>query len=183
MFGINWIKLLPYIGAILAFVGFEYAVYHFGSNHGKSVVQADWDHQKKVDAEFVAKEKIRIAADETKHNDQDRKISDDLATLKQNNVALVATIRGDTALRLQDHARRESVYRVASEGSATERANLASYASQLDRTVAEGIGLVEELQATVAVRDGQIEALASQIVNDRQLIESGNTDGSSKPTQ
>ena len=181
---ISWPKILPYLGAILAVVGLGWGIYHLGSNHGKAVIQGKWDHQKQIDAEFVAAEKAKINKVEIAHNDQDRKISDELSTLKQNSAALTATIRGDTALRLRDSAQRESLYRAASKGSAAERASLAGYAAQLDRSLSEGIGLVDELKATLEVRDGQLRQLGAQIQNDHQLINgSGDTNGQFEPAR
>lgn len=182
--GFSWLKLLPYLGAILllgTIVGF---IYHLGSNHGEAVVQAKWDHQKDVDAKFVAVEKAKIKVAEDTHNQQDRKISDELSNLKVAAAADHARIAGELALRLQNSAKREAVYRAASEGSAAERERLASYAAKLDRSLSEGISLVDELRATLEVRDGQLKALGAQIINDRQLMNgSGEADGQFKPTR
>lgn len=179
------LKYLPYIGIVLALAGVEYGVYHYGSKHGEAEIQSKWDHQKAVDAKFVADQKTIIVGQQTVHDANDRKVSDDLAALQTKNAGLVATINGDTALRLQDATRRDSLYRAASEGSATQRANLASYAAELDRSLTEGIGLVDEEQAAIELRDGQIKALASQIMGDHQLINgSGDkTDGQLEPAR
>lgn len=182
--GFNYLRLLPYLGAILAVVGLGWGIYHLGSNHGEAVIQAKWDHQKQVDAAFVAAEKRKIHKAELAHNDQDRKISDELSNLKVSAVADKARIAGELALRLRDSTKRESLYRAASEGSAAERERLASYATKLDRSLSEGISLVDELRTTLEVRDGQLKALGAQIVNDRQLMNgSGEADGQFKPTR
>jgi len=182
--GFNYLRLLPYLGAILFVVGLGWGIYHLGSNHGEAVVQAKWDHQKKVDADFVAAEKVKIQKSELAHNDHDRKISDELSNLKVTAAADKARIAGELALRMRDSSKREGLYRAASEGSAAERERLASHAAKLDRSLSEGISLVDELRATLEVRDGQLKALGAQILNDRQLMNgSGEADGQFKPTR
>lgn len=167
--------ILKYGAPLLVAIGLVWGIYHLGSNHGEATIQAKWDHQKQVDADFVKTERAKLAVKEDAHAAQDRKISDDLAQAKINSVAAVAAARADTDRLRSDGAKREAVYRADAEGSATQRANLASYAAQLDRSLATGVGLVEELQATVELRDGQIRGLAAQINNDRQLISGQST--------
>ena len=175
-----WSKILKIGLPILAVIATLWYVFSLGSDHGKSEIQGKWDAQKQVDAKALAAEKKKIASDEALHRANDRKISDELASIKQTTAGDVARIRGESALRLQDSAKREYLYRRQAEAGAVERANLASYAAQLDRSLSEGIGLVEELQATLELRDGQIRGLAAQINNDRQLITgSGQPDANS----
>lgn len=170
------IKLSPWgkifkIGLPILAVGLLlWYIFSLGSDHGKSVIQAKWDAQKRVDAKALAYEKKKIASEEAIHRANDRKISDELVSIKQTATGNIARIRGESALRLQDSNKRADLYRHQAESGAAERANLASYAAELDRSLSEGIELVEELQATVELRDGQIRGLAAQINNDRQLI-------------
>ena len=165
-----WLKILKIGLPILAAITIVWYIFSLGSDYGKSIIQKEWDNQKQVDAEALANEKKRIASEEAIHRENDRKISDELASIKQTAVGNIARIRGESALRLQDSTKRADLYRRQAEAGAVERANLASYAAQLDRSLSEGIELVEELQATVELRDGQIRGLAAQINNDRQLI-------------
>lgn len=155
---------------ILALILVIWYVFSLGSKHGEANVQAKWDQQKKLDSQHIQSEQEKITKQEAQHRTNDRKISDELAKIKANEAGTIARIRGEYALRLQDSESRSSVYRVASEGGSSERAGLASYAAELDRSLSEGISLVEELQATLEVRDGQVKALSSQIINDRELI-------------
>lgn len=180
----NWLRLLPYLGAVLAVLGLVFGIYSVGSNHGKAVIQAKWDHQKKIDAKFVDKEKAKIALKEQAHSQTDRKISDELSQIKETAAADKARIAGQLALSLRDSAERKALYRAASEGPAIERERLASHAAELDRNLTEGVSLVEELRGTIEVRDGQLKALGAQILNDRQLINgSGDTDGQFEPAR
>jgi len=175
-----WGKILKVGLPILAIILLLWYCFSLGSDHGKSVIQEKWNAQKQIDAKALAAEKNKIASDEVIHRANDRKISDELASIKQDAVGNIARIRGESALRLQDSTKREHLYWRQAEAGAVERANLASYAAQLDRSLSEGIGLVEEFQATIELRDGQIRGLAAQINNDRQLITgSGQPDANS----
>lgn len=175
-----WNKILKIGPFILAVFLLLWYVFSLGSDHGKSVVQKKWNVQKKVDAKALAAEKKKIASNEATHRANDRKISDELVSIKENTASDIARIRGESAVRLQYTTERANLYRRQAEAGAVERANLASYAAQLDRSLSEGIELVEELQATVELRDGQIRGLAAQINNDRQLITgSGQSDANS----
>jgi len=173
-----WLKILKIAGPILVVLFVGWMIFSFGSNHGQNIVQSRWDKQKAIDSAFVDSEKKKISANEAVHRANDRKVSDELAGLKEANAAAIARIHGESALRLRDSSERASLYTAKAEAGATERANLASYAAQLDRSLAEGIGLVEEFRSTLELRDGQIKQLAAQIENDRQLISgSGTVDG------
>ena len=174
---IPWLKILKFGLPVLLVLGIGWWVYSLGSAAGQASVQAKWDHQKQVDADAVKAEKDRIAKDETAHRAEDRKISDELVTAKETAAAAIADARTATGKLREDSSRRESVYRAQAEAGAVERANLASHAAQLDRALTEGVGLVQELNATLELRDGQIRGLAAQIRNDRQLIEGSTTDG------
>ena len=179
-FGTRFAKIgLP----LLAIIGVFWAVFSFGSSHGAAEIQGKWDRQKQADAVMVAAEKAKIAKEQATHNTNDRRVSDELSNLQTSAAADVARIRGESALRLWSSDERAALFRAAAQSGAAERDRLAIHAAELDRAVAAGIGLVEELRTTLATRDGQIKALASQIQNDRQLINgSGDTNGQLEPT-
>lgn len=173
----NWLSILKIAGPafVVAFVG--WMLFSFGSSHGQHLVQAKWDAQKAVDAEALIAEKANNERDETAHRAEDRKIADELVAAKETASAAIADARASTGQLRNDQAKRELVYRTQAEAGAVERANLASHAAELDRALTEGVGLVQELNATLELRDGQIRGLAAQIRNDRQLIEGTSSDG------
>jgi hypothetical protein len=175
-----WGKILKIGLPILAVGLLLWYVFSFGSDHGKSVIQEKWNAEKLIDAKVLADTKKKIASEEAIHRANDRKISDELVSIKQTATGNIARIRTDFALRLQNNSERANLYRRQADAGAIERANLAGYAARLDQSLSEGIELVEELQATVELRDGQIRGLAAQINNDRQLITgSGQSDANS----
>lgn len=175
--GLNWLTLLKYGAPALLLAGVGYGIYHSGSNHGKAVVQAQWDKQKAADAKMVEAEKAKNQKDETAHRAEDRKISDELVAAKEKAAAGNSANELALAGRLRDSDKRAALYRAQAEAGAVERANLASHAAELDRLLSESLGLLEEGRLLVELRDGQIRGLAAQIRNDRQLIEGSTTDG------
>lgn len=166
-----WSKILKFGLPVLFLAGFVWGIYSLGSEAGANRIQKEWDASKAKDAKLVAEEKARLAKNEQAHRAADGKIVNELATLKQTYTGDIARIRGDNALRLRDSEQRAALYKAQAEAGSTERAGLASYAAQLDRSLSEGIGLVEELQGTLELRDGQIRSLGAQILNDRKLID------------
>ncbi len=166
----SWSLLLKYGLPVILLAGVFYGIYSVGYQAGEDKIQNQWNQQKEKDAKLVAEEKSKIAKDQATHSQNNRTIDYELAQAEKTHAVDVARIRSDNVIRLRDSEQRASLYRAASESGAVERANLASYASQLDRSLTEGIGLVSELRTTVEVRDGQIRALGAQILNDRELM-------------
>ena len=175
-----WTKILKIGAPILGVILLLWYVFSLGSDHGKFVIQEKWDAQKQIDAKILIAEKKKIASNEAMHRANDRKISDELSSIKEITAGNVARIRSESSFRLHESSQRENLYRRQAEAGTIEQSNLASYAAQLDRSLSEGVGLVEELQATLELRDGQILGLAAQINNDRELIiGSGQSDANS----
>lgn len=172
----NWMlvgKIFKIAAPILLVLAVGYIVWAAGSHRGQDLVQAKWDKEREQRAKARAKEKADIAKAEELHQKKDEEIVNALVQLQTNEARDIARINGELAIRLRDSELRGERYRSASEGSATERSRLASHAAELDRALAEGVGLVDELRTTLEVRDGQLRSLGAQIQADRQLI-SGN---------
>lgn len=88
--------------------------------------------------------------------------------------AAVATRRAADADRLRlDADRRAATYRAMSQADAAARSDLADRAAALDQRLAEGLGVVAELQGTVEQRDAEVRALMVQIQTDRALMGGG----------
>lgn len=167
---IPWLKFLKYGLPALTLGLAIWWVYSLGSSHGKAVVQAKWNAQKKLDDKLVEAEKAQNQKDEAAHRQEDRRISDELVAAKEKAAAGNSANELALADRLRDSDKRAALYRSETEAGAVERANLAGHAAELDRLLSESLGLLEEGRILVELRDGQIRALASQINNDRQLI-------------
>jgi hypothetical protein len=173
---IPWSSLLKY-GLPALVVGFLLFKIATGLiNYGAGKVQAEWDKDIAAHNKEVARLEKEIADNERTHRQEARQISDRLADAQATYAADIAALRNAAAQRMRESADRAEVYEYLSDSGAVERANLASYAAQLDRSLVQGRQLVGELRATVVQRDEQILGLAEQIHSDRRLI-AGNTTG------
>ena len=94
-----------------------------------------------------------------------------LKTANENYQSSLDAISSQYSARLQQSEQRAKVYQRQAEGGATECRSLASHAARLDNSLEQGRQLVEELRATVRLRDGQIIELSNQIRADRKLLE------------
>ena len=83
----------------------------------------------------------------------------------------IAAVHAEYVDRLHESDSRAGTYQRLSQGAAAERASLASYAAQLDRSLTEGRSLVRELRETVRLRDEQLIVLGKQLENDRSLLQ------------
>lgn len=172
------IKIGLYLIPGLAIAGLLYFLYSVGVSNGKSKVEAEWNKAtleynaeiSKLESEYRAKEQI--------HQAENRRITDELFKAEKDHAVTVAAINADYSERLLRSTERASIYQRQANAGAVEQLNLASHAAQLDRSLVEGIKLVEEFSATVRQRDRQLIALGEQIINDRSVL--GDTDGNTK---
>lgn len=139
-------------------------------DHGKAKVQEKWDADVQAHEDEIERLKNEIAQKERAHRAAIQEVKDRLGSAELRYAADLATLRGSYAGKLRESEDRAAVYERLSEAGATERANLASYAAQLDRSLVEGRQVVGELRATVVQRDSQLRALGEQLRADRELI-------------
>lgn len=144
--------------------------YKTGSNSGAAGVQADWNTAKLRHAEELAELKERVAQNEATHRRESQVYADRLADAERSHLQSLADLRSGYADRLLDSERRASAYERMSEAGAVGRANLASHAAQLDRSLEQGRLLVGELRSAVEQRDSQLRTLGEQLQADRRLI-------------
>lgn len=164
------LNLLKWGAPVLLIGGVFYITYAKGVRSGKETVQTAWDQDVKQHEKQVQLLKEQVARNEGKHRTASQQIADSLAASTLNHTRALAALQSGFSERLRQSDSRSAVYERMSEAGAVERANLASHAAQLDRSLEEGRLLVGELRSTVEQRDEQIRALGSQIAADRQLI-------------
>jgi hypothetical protein len=162
--------ILKYGVPALILAGGAYWVVDSLIDVGEARVQAKWD---KDIAERNSK--IRELEQKVKRNERAYRAEVDVIEAKvvSDNLAYerkLADSRIALAGQLRRSEGRAAFYVNLSEAGATERANLASYAAQLDRSLVEGRQVVEELRATVVQRDSQLRAVGEQLEADRKLI-------------
>lgn len=139
-------------------------------DHGKSLVQEDWDADVAEQREEVERLQADIDAREVVHRAEVRRLNNQLGEASRRHSVELASLRAGYALQLRESDERVRIYQRLSETGAVGRANLASYAAQLDRSLVEGRLVVGELRATVIQRDEQLRAVGEQLAADRRLI-------------
>ena len=173
---IPYLSLIKYVGIPLAVAGGLYFLYATGYNNGVGAVEAEREADRQAQALVVAELNGQIKQKERQHAEESSQIRGDLANREAAYAAAVDGLRADYALRLRDSEQRAARYRAAAEASPDQCRGLAGYAAQLDASIVEGRSVVEELRATVELRDSQLRLLGSQIISDRQLYEDYGTD-------
>lgn len=171
---VPWSILLRYGLPALFAVFIVFKVVSSLIDHGKAEVQKEWDASDAKKAAEYAAELVRLNEDRIARERQHRTETDEIRNRIIENEAVyaadLAAVRGKYAVRVRESQDRAQVYERLSDSGATERANLASYAAQLDRSLVEGRQVVGELRATVVQRDRQLVELGSQLQVDRTLV-------------
>lgn len=172
-----FLKVWPYLLAgVLLFLLYSW-IYHSGSKHGASEVQAEWNQQKEADAKVIEDLKTKYASMEATHREENTRITHELAEAKQSHAVALAEQRAEYDRRLQLSANRAAIYQRQAKGGEVECRSLASHAARLDGTLEEGRSLVRELRETLGLRDRQLILLGQQIKNDRALLNEGESNG------
>lgn len=146
-------------------------IYFWGNSNGQSTVQKKWDDQKVEDLKAYNKLKGEYDVLQRQHSYEVGALSVRLQTAESNYASELARVSSDYDSRMQQYERRATVYQRQAEAGTFECRSLASHATRLDNSLEEGRRLVEELRATVRLRDNQLIELGKQIQADRKLFE------------
>lgn len=144
--------------------------YFLGKSHGEAAVTVKWDKEKRErDAASLSLVQKNKALEEENRR-LSVKIEKELEQYEANYDTAIADARADFGKRLQLAENRAGIYRKQAESGAAECSRLASHAAELDRSLEEGRGLVQELRETIRLRDSQLMLLGEQILADRALL-------------
>lgn len=165
-----WLKVLKYGVPAILLALFIWKVYSLGAEHKANELQLEHQAELAAHEEEIRQLEERIATNETAHRRASQLISEQLSDIREDNAATVAALRSGFALRLRQSDDRAAVYQRLSNAGTSDRADLASHAAELDRSLEQGRLLVGELRSTVAERDGQLRLLGQQLSADRKLI-------------
>lgn len=146
-------------------------IYWVGYEQGKHSVQEKWDEQKLLDSKAIDKIKGEQDVLNRQHSYEVGLLESRLETVNKNYEDTINTITSQYADRMQQSEKRATIYKRKAEAGTIECSSLASHAARLDSSLEQGRQLVEELRATVRLRDGQIIELSNQIRADRKLLE------------
>lgn len=172
-----FLKALPYlvIAGVLFLLGSK--IYDAGSTYGASVVQGKWDEQSRQDALEIKRLEAVIEQKEVEHRAENTRITHELAEAQKTHEVALAEQRAEYDRRLQLSSNRAAIYQRQAESGAAQCRSLASHAARLDQTLEEGRSLVRELRDTLGLRDRQLILLGQQILNDRVLLNEGESNG------
>lgn len=146
-------------------------LYFWGHANGSSTVQKKWDDQKVEDLKATKQLQDKYDVLQRKNSYDVGLLTARLQTAEGNYASELARVSSNYDSRLQQSERRASVYKRQAEAGGTECRSLASHAARLDGSLEQGRRLVEELRATVRLRDSQLVELGKQIQADRKLFE------------
>lgn len=144
--------------------------YFSGVKQGENNISARWEAEKVAHRDQLLELKGKIQQQEFAHRQGSMAIAEQLRKTEVEHEETRAALRAEHALRLRISAERGAAYERLAEGGSAERARLAGHATELDRSLEEGRGLVGELQATLGQREAQLKLLGDQIINDRKLL-------------
>lgn len=146
-------------------------IYSFGSDRGAAKVQAKWDKATKLHEEAIKKLKSEFSAKETAHEAKTKEVESELL---QANARHEADSR-NAAMRFVDRLRkseeRSRIYQHQAERGPAQCQSLAAHAGQLDKSLEEGRGVVQELRLALGQCLGNTSTLIKQIDADRKLFE------------
>lgn len=146
-------------------------LYFWGNSNGQDTVQKKWDDQKVEDLKAYNKLKGEYDVLNRQHSYEVGALTVRLQTAESNHASELARISSDYDSRMLKSEQRATIYKRQAEAGSTQCTSLASHAARLDGSLEEGRRLVEELRATVRLRDSQLIELGKQIQADRKLFE------------
>lgn len=155
----------------LVVVALGATIYFWGSNNGQDKIQAKWDAQKVKDQKAYNKLKGEYDVLNRQHSYEVGMLTTRLQTAESNYAGELARLSSDYDSRMQQSSKRADVYKRQAEAGAFECRSLASHAAELDASLEQGRRVVEELRATVRLRDNQLIELGNQIKADRKLLQ------------
>lgn len=165
------IKASPYVIAILVLAYCVNKIHQDGVEEGKQAVQELWDADRQAQNRILEKVKADYAQRESAHRAENTRITHELAESTKAYELAVGQLAVDYGKRLSLSEKRAGIYQRQAEAGAAECRSLAEHASRLDASLEEGRSLVQELGATLRLRDQQVKSLGNQIQNDRKLME------------
>ena len=170
--------ITPYVTAIrriawalVLFVCVKGCVYAYSAieHRGEAKTQKLWDADKAQRNEALKKLNEKYAQLQNDHQKTVQKLTHDLSQANQDHAVALATARAEHSAQLRDSERRAYHYRLQAQAGSDSCGSLASHAARLDGSLTAGIELVEELRATLVLRDSQLKALGAQLMADRSL--------------
>lgn len=140
-----------------------------GISIGSKLKESDWllEKNKYLNELTLAQKEIR--ENELLHKEKESKLLYELTRVKEQHEKDINDINTNYSLRLRQSEERANNYKRNAQNNAN-CSTLADTASKLDRTLEEGINLVEQLEKTSRLQQQHLDACIKIIENDRKLI-------------
>lgn len=170
-------KILIGVGCLLVLFFCVFKIYDTGKEVGVSLTTEAWEKQKKEEREFSQELQKKYDSLQSVNKELSQRNANELLKAQEEYANALSSFIADYDKRLLSSENRASVYKRQAQGGASERARLASYAAELDRSLEEGRHLVRQLTTTVRQREIEIKTLSKQIQLDRNLFEMSGPNG------
>lgn len=139
---------------------------------GQASIQEEWDKEKAHTEQILKEVESKYAELLEEHIQFSSLVATTLEDKDKQYEESIISIRSDFVGRLRQHEARVQMYERQAQAGSVEASSLASHATELDRNLEQSIRSIEELAATVRLRDEQLILLGSQIKADRAILES-----------
>ena len=137
-----------------------------GLHQGSSWVQSKWNKEKLSHQHRIIEYQQEIKKLEIEHAKRERDIISTFNEVKKDYENTVNSITSAHIDSLREHEERADTYRQKYQHCSS----LVERTVRLDKALSEGVGLVEELEAVIKLKDSGIIARDHIIENDRLLI-------------
>lgn len=169
---IRFVAGLVAVATLSCFLWIGWASFTDGyREEGRTEIKTQWDAEKLQDLEALQSVRAKLASAEENHLNKVQELSDGLVEANEAHATSIAVLRAQYAERLRQSERRAELYSHQAKGSPGQQAGLAEHTARLDRSLTEGVLLVEEFIATIGQRDAALIAAGKQIRADRELLE------------
>lgn len=140
-----------------------------GISIGSKLKESDWLIEKNKYLSEVNSAQEEIRKNELLHKERESNLLYELATIKEQHEEAINTINNNYTIRLRQSEDRANNYKRNAQNN-INCSSLADTTSKLDRTLEEGINLVEQLEKTSRLQQQHLDACMKIIENDRKLI-------------
>ena len=140
-----------------------------GIGIGSKLKESDWLLEKNKYLNELTKAQKEIRENELLHKEKESTLLYELTKVKEQHEKDINDINTNYSLRLRQSEERANNYKRNAQNN-VNCSTLANTASKLDRTLEEGINLVEQLEKTSRLQQQHLDACIKVIENDRKLI-------------
>lgn len=162
------LKWTGLVGGVALLIG---AIFFLGSSYKDSQWEAKVATEKLEYSREINRLQAVVRTKEQEHAAETSRLQSQIAEQNRLHEVALAAVRTQLTQRLRTSEARAGVYQRQAEAGPAQCRDLAAHAAQLDRSLEQGRGLVQELWLTVGQREGAIRSLSEQIRADRKLFE------------